>query len=231
MGLGSSCINLGLHSAMQESCTCAPCPRITGSRCLTGKEGMYEDLECGEVERCSLTRRTGSVSRLMATSSSPTAGRIECRFSGRMGRFVRAFGSKGSGDGEFESLTDVCSGADGSIAILDRDARRVQVFDGEGVFLRSFGSEGNGPGQFKYPRAIAAVEGGGIIVSDSFRNDVQIFSQEGELLVTDDIPTRSTFGRIFGGVAVTTDEVMFISSRSQSSGSLLQLTFTITELS
>jgi hypothetical protein len=122
-------------------------------------------------------------------------------------------------------LTDVCPGADGSIAIVDEDAHRVQVFDGEGVFLRSFGSKGTGPGQFRNPTAIAAVEGGGIIVSDRRRNDVQIFSQEGELLGAEDFSTRSTFGIIFG-VAVTTDEVMFVSSCSQSGG-----TVTVTELS
>ena len=147
------------------------------------------------------------------------------------GTFVRAFGSKGRGDGEFESLYDVCSGADGSIAILDRETCRVQVFDGEGVFLRSFGSKGKGPGQFENPRAISVVEGGGIVVSDQDRNDVQIFSQEGELLGTwKDFSTRSTFSSIFG-VAVTTDEVMFISSLSQSGGSLLPTTTKVTKLS
>ena len=103
------------------------------------------------------------------------------------GTFVRAFGSKGNGDGEFQSMTDVCSSADGSIAILDEDTCRVQVFDGKGVFLRSFGSKGKGPGQFEYPTAIAAVEGGGIIVSGDLQNDasdVQIFSPEAELLQT-----------------------------------------------
>jgi len=140
------------------------------------------------------------------------------------GTFVRAFGSKGRGDGEFESLTDVCPGADGSIAILDGEAGRVMVFDGEGVFLRSFGHMGTDGGPYTNLDTLAAGEDGEIIiVSKYMRKDLQILSPEGELvqtittesLVVDmstgvTIQDRASRLRRVGGVA-TVDGVMYVS--------------------
>jgi len=71
---------------------------------------------------------------------------------------------------------------DGSIAVLDWDNLRVQIFDGEGGFVRSIGSKGKGPGQMINPLSVAVGAGGEIIVGDYQRKDVQVFSKEGELL-------------------------------------------------
>jgi hypothetical protein len=98
------------------------------------------------------------------------------------GTFVRAFGSRGSGEGQFNEPRSVSAWRDGGIAVVDVENHRVQIFDDQGRFVRSIGSKGEGPGQFLRRNAVAVGGGGEIIVSDFRRKDIQVFSREGELL-------------------------------------------------
>ena len=64
-----------------------------------------------------------------------------------------AFGSEGSGDGQFSSPEGVAVYHDGTIAVADTGNNRVQVFV-NGTFAGTFGSSGAGIGQLDGPRSI-----------------------------------------------------------------------------
>lgn len=55
------------------------------------------------------------------------------------GRFVKAWGTKGSGDGELRLPHCIQIDAEGLLHVADRENDRVQVFDQEGKFIRQYG--------------------------------------------------------------------------------------------
>ena len=54
------------------------------------------------------------------------------------GDWIKSWGSKGKGDGQFDTLHSIASDAEDNIYVADRNNRRVQVFDTEGNFKRKF---------------------------------------------------------------------------------------------
>ncbi len=89
--------------------------------------------------------------------------------------FKFAFGSQGSGDGQFENPYSVAVGSGGKIYVTDTFNDRIQVFKPNGVFLSAFGSSGTGDGEFSLPQGIAVGGGGNIYVADTVNNRVQVF--------------------------------------------------------
>ena len=70
--------------------------------------------------------------------------------------FVRAFGSKGSSNGQFKIPKFMAWDHQGNVAIADEYNHRVQVVRlSDGACLRTIGSEGSGAGQFNYPAGVA----------------------------------------------------------------------------
>ena len=54
------------------------------------------------------------------------------------GRWVKTWGDRGSGPGQFNILHSIASDASGNVYVADRTNRRIQVFDPEGNFQRQF---------------------------------------------------------------------------------------------
>jgi DNA-binding beta-propeller fold protein YncE len=54
----------------------------------------------------------------------------------RNGRWVKSWGTPGSGPGQFNTPHSIASDAKGNIYVADRGNRRIQVFDPDGTFLR-----------------------------------------------------------------------------------------------
>ena len=54
------------------------------------------------------------------------------------GRWVKTWGERGSGQGQFNILHSIASDDRGNIYVADRTNRRIQVFDSDGTFLRQF---------------------------------------------------------------------------------------------
>jgi DNA-binding beta-propeller fold protein YncE len=52
------------------------------------------------------------------------------------GRYVREWGTKGSGPGQFNLPHSIQADSQGNLYVSDRENNRIQVFDGEGKFLR-----------------------------------------------------------------------------------------------
>ena len=54
------------------------------------------------------------------------------------GRWVKTWGERGTGEGQFNILHSIASDAKGNVYVADRTNRRIQVFDPDGRFLRQF---------------------------------------------------------------------------------------------
>ena len=68
--------------------------------------------------------------------------------------FVRQWGGRGNGQGQFERPRAVVVGED-LVVVCDTYNHRVQVFGWDGAFVRQWGGRGNGPGRFNHPSGVA----------------------------------------------------------------------------
>jgi YYY domain-containing protein len=80
---------------------------------------------------------------------------------GRDGSLALAFGTRGSGPGQFNDPCGVAVGPSGLVFVADTWNGRVQVFDETGTWLREWG------GGFFGPRGIAVDAGGSVFVADT----------------------------------------------------------------
>ena len=96
------------------------------------------------------------------------------------GNFVKSFGKKGSGDGEFKNPVSVCITSDGRfIVVADFNNSRIQVFtmDGEPVF--KFGD--SGPVRLDHPLSCVCYEKK-VFVADKNNNCVKVCDERGQFL-------------------------------------------------
>jgi DNA-binding beta-propeller fold protein YncE len=56
----------------------------------------------------------------------------------RDGNFVKTWGKKGSGPGEFDTLHSVATDAKGNVYVADVSNNRIQIFDSDGNFLKQW---------------------------------------------------------------------------------------------
>lgn len=74
----------------------------------------------------------------------------------RRGTFLKSWGGKGTGPGQFDLAHSIVVDAKGLVYVADRQNRRVQIFDGDGKYLREWKYAGLpcglyiGPGQQLY---------------------------------------------------------------------------------
>lgn len=97
--------------------------------------------------------------------------------------FSSAFGTAGTGDGQFEFPTDVAFDSSGNIWVVDQGNNRVEKFNSKGEYLYQFGSFGTGDGQFRGPQGLAIDASGNLWVSDNSDHRVQKFNSKGEYLL------------------------------------------------
>ncbi len=96
------------------------------------------------------------------------------------GTFAFAFGSEGSGEGEFLSPEDVTTRRSGSkIVVADTGNHRVQAFHRNGTFAFAFGSEGSGDGQFLSPGGVGMDRFDDLFIADTGNHRIQYFSFDG----------------------------------------------------
>jgi hypothetical protein len=58
------------------------------------------------------------------------------------GRFIKHWGSTGSGPGQFSGVKAIAIDAQGNVYVADAGNKRIQVFDSEGTFKSEFGNVG-----------------------------------------------------------------------------------------
>ena len=54
----------------------------------------------------------------------------------KTGRFIKSWGGKGKGPGQFDVAHGIAIDAKGLLWVMDRENQRIQVFDAEGTFVR-----------------------------------------------------------------------------------------------
>jgi len=92
----------------------------------------------------------------------------------REGKFIKAWGTKGTGEGEFRIPHAVVFDAKGNLYVGDRENDRVQVFDADGRFLRVWKESGAPYG--------LALHGDRLLVADGRASWVKVLGLDGKTL-------------------------------------------------
>jgi DNA-binding beta-propeller fold protein YncE len=101
---------------------------------------------------------------------------------GRDGKLKFQFGSRGTDDGQFQSVCGVAIADDGTVFVADQQAIAIQVFDDQGNFLRGWGKHEMGAQNVSLPSGIALDGKGHVLVTDELRHQVKIFSLDGKFI-------------------------------------------------
>jgi DNA-binding beta-propeller fold protein YncE len=91
------------------------------------------------------------------------------------GKFLKEWGKKGNGDGEFNLPHVVCLDDQGRVYVGDRENNRVQVFDADGKYLSQWKDSGA-------PYGLFLTAGGKAFVADGRANDVKLLDLQGKVL-------------------------------------------------
>jgi DNA-binding beta-propeller fold protein YncE len=98
--------------------------------------------------------------------------------------FLAAWGTLGSGDGQFNSPKGIDDYWVDTIYVVDSGNNRIQCLDAyRGTFIRKWGEYGSGAGQFDSPTDVAVDSNGYVYVTDSGNDRVQKFSGDGLYLM------------------------------------------------
>ena len=92
------------------------------------------------------------------------------------GAFLGAWGTGGSGDGQFLNPYDVAVAPDGTVYVAD--SFRIQHFSATGAFLGAWGAWGGGDGQFERTSGVAVAPDGRVYVADMYNNRIQVFGTD-----------------------------------------------------
>jgi DNA-binding beta-propeller fold protein YncE len=92
------------------------------------------------------------------------------------GKFITKWGTKGTGDGQFQGPSGLSIDANDNIYVTDKNNDRVQVFASDGQFLSKFGTAGTGNGQFTDPEGVGVdKDTGTTYVAVTGNSRVQVF--------------------------------------------------------
>jgi fibronectin type 3 domain-containing protein len=91
------------------------------------------------------------------------------------GKIISSFGSEGSGDGQFDSPTDLQISTSGKLYVADKGLGSVQIFDSDGKFISAVRKLGS-------PMSIAIDVKENLYVLDNSANTVSMYSMQGALI-------------------------------------------------
>lgn len=91
------------------------------------------------------------------------------------GKFIREWGKKGTGDGEFNLPHAVVLDSKGRVYVGDRENNRVQLFDADGKFLAVWKESGA-------PYGLFLTSAGRLLVADGRANTVNVLDPQGKPL-------------------------------------------------
>jgi DNA-binding beta-propeller fold protein YncE len=102
----------------------------------------------------------------------------------RHGELQFTFGSRGSGEAQFNYPTQVwCDPTTGEVWVTDSLNFRVQRFTHNGQFISTFAGVGDATGNLPRPKGVATDKSGHVYIVDALLNTLQIFNTRGELLL------------------------------------------------
>jgi DNA-binding beta-propeller fold protein YncE len=92
----------------------------------------------------------------------------------REGKFLKEWGKKGTGEGEFNLPHTICLDAKGRVYVGDRENNRVQIFDADGKFLAVWKDSGAPFGLY--------LAGERLLVADGRGSQVRVLDRAGNVL-------------------------------------------------
>jgi sugar lactone lactonase YvrE len=98
------------------------------------------------------------------------------------GTLISAWGTKGTGPGQFLHAHGIAVDSNGNVYVSDAEKCNIQKFDSEGNFIKMFGTRGTGPGQFFQPESMAVDSMGNLFVADYANQYIQKFDSEGNFI-------------------------------------------------
>jgi len=98
------------------------------------------------------------------------------------GNFITAWGSSGSGDGQFKGPNGISVDGDGNVYVGDIGNSRIEKFDNSGRFVTAWGSRGSGNGQFTGLNHLATSRNGDVYVIDYGNFRVEKFDSSGNFI-------------------------------------------------
>jgi DNA-binding beta-propeller fold protein YncE len=117
-----------------------------------------------------------------------------------------AFGSIGTGEGQFQWPTGLAVDRDETIYVSDEARHTIYRYTHEGDFLGQWGERGDGDGELDRPSGIAFDSEDNLYVSDTMNHRVQKFTRDGKFLMS-----WGSFGEAEGQLnmpwGVTVDEL------------------------
>jgi hypothetical protein len=90
------------------------------------------------------------------------------------GKFVKSWGKRGAGNGEFATVNSVAVDAQGNVYVADGGNKRVQVFDNNGTFKTAFTNVGNA-------QAVCMTKGANPVLFVSNSNPPTDIDRDGEI--------------------------------------------------
>ena len=131
------------------------------------------------------------------------------------GTFLSAWGSSGTGPGQFQSPAGVAA-FNQTVYVVDNQQHRVQQFDYDGNFISSWGEQGDSSGQFFLPNGIAVGTSGFVYVVDAGNQRIQKFTSDGEFIL-EFSQSDANGGQFISpyGIALDSEENIYVSEPSK----------------
>ena len=107
--------------------------------------------------------------------------------------FNDQFGSRGSGELEFDYTAGICV-ANNQLFVIDKQNHRIQILTLVGVFVDEFGSSGSGNDNFSFPEFIIS-DGTHLFISDSANHRIKKHDFDG--VFVDEFGTRGSANNQF----------------------------------
>jgi DNA-binding beta-propeller fold protein YncE len=123
----------------------------------------------------------------------------------RNANFLKTWGKKGKGEGEFDTPHTVAVDAKGLVYVGDRENRRVQVFDAEGQFVKQWTHVGS-------PWWLCFTPKQTIFLTDGYNNRLLKLDADGKILGSTSGPGKAVGQVLFPhGLAVGPAEELYVS--------------------
>lgn len=135
------------------------------------------------------------------------------------GAFLHAWGTNGSGPGQFSLPSAVAVDRSGAIYVADSINNRIQKLSPDGQVLGVWGgTRGSGLGQFYGPSDVTVAPDGNIYVADAGNNRIQEFSPDGHPIQVFGLGGGTRPGEFISpeGVAVNVSGTIYVVDRSNS---------------
>ncbi len=93
--------------------------------------------------------------------------------------FITAWGSSGSGNGQFKYPAFLAIDSSGNVYVADEGNNRIEKFSSTGTYITQWGGTGSGNGQFDGPVGVAVDSSGNVYVSDLVNDRIEVFNNTG----------------------------------------------------